>query len=140
MTTSRALLASLVLLMGCPGEPSGDEPTPTPDPETDCDACSDGEICVFADLDATEPSCLDPRPDWYDDGTDEAKHFEDAGDGWFRKRMRIGPISAVYVYFGACGTRCHRPVQSCADSRCTWMAVLRCTGAMVSSLAFFPSM
>ena len=80
---------SLCLLVACRGGPPTDEP-PTdndPDPPSACDDCTGDEVCVLADLDATAVSCVDPRPDWYDDGTDPEKHFEDAGDGWFRKRV-----------------------------------------------------
>lgn len=48
--------------------------------------CPEGSVCIHASMDELDLSCGDAT-DVYDDGTEPAKAFEDAGDGWFRKRV-----------------------------------------------------
>ena len=49
--------------------------------------CAVGEICVFASTGDTEATCVDPRPGYWDDGTDPAKRLLSVADGWYRKRV-----------------------------------------------------
>ena len=69
------------------------ETTTDTDEETDtgdglcAGACAEGEICVYAQVGDTEPSCVDPTTAYWDDGTDPAKRLIEKQDGWYRKRL-----------------------------------------------------
>lgn len=119
-------------------DPAGSDATPEDDASTGVFAsycpggCAEGELCVFADALATEVSCVDPRPQFWDDGTDPNKRLKSAGSGWWRKRVDAWDTAQARCNDGSPYTYFIRPADSGSAGEHKWLFFFKGGGGCAS--------